>query len=262
MLHGKKLFDTVEATTDDAFWWLGQHSFIIKLDGIVFLVDPFITPSPERLVPPLFSPEDAACVSAVCCTHDHLDHLDPLAVSGLSSTIQAMFIAPRVHRNRLLSLSVSENRLLLLDDLETVDLHGVRFTGIKAAHETFECTADGLHPYLGFVIEGAGKVIYHAGDTVWWEGLQSRLAAWKFDVAMVPINGRDAARLSNNIIGNMTYQEAADLLGGLEVNLTVPTHYGMFEFNTVDVQLFVDYMQVKYPQRKVWAGEPTERVTF
>ena len=60
----------------------------------------------------------------------------------------------------------------------------------------------------------------------------------------------------------MTYQEAADLVGGLEVRLTVPAHYDMFAFNAEDVALFVDYMKVKYPQHKVWAGAPAEGVSF
>jgi hypothetical protein len=79
---------------------------------------------------------------------------------------------------------------------------------------------------------------------------------------MVPINGRDARRYSSNIIGNMTYQEAADLVGGLPVELTVPAHFDMFDGNSEDPQLMVDYMMVKYPGRKVWVGDYARRVAF
>jgi L-ascorbate 6-phosphate lactonase len=83
---------------------------------------------------------------------------------------------------------------------------------------------------------------------------------WSYDVAFVPINGRDAKRYKEGIIGNMTFQEAADLLGGLNVALSVPDHYDMFDSNLGDPQAFVDYVNVKYPDRRVWVGEPTERV--
>ncbi len=262
MKTGRKLFDEVEATDADGFWWLGQHSFVIKLDGVTILVDPFLTPMPERRVPPLFSPSDATSVRLVCCTHDHLDHLDPTAVSGLASETQATFIASRAHRQRLRSLGVPTNRMLLIDDQLSAETNRLKITGVKAAHEFFDRTDDGFFPHLGLVFEGNGKVLYHAGDTLWWEGLQARLAQWSFDVALVPINGRDAKRLREDVQGNMTYQEAADLVGGLDVKLTVPAHYDMFESNSVDPQLFIDYLRVKYPQHRAWLGWPTEFVSF
>ena len=262
MLTGAALFSQVAAEAGEAFWWLGQHSFVLKLAGLPILLDPFLTPLPERRVPPLFAPGDARDVAVVCCTHDHLDHLDPWAVEGLAQTSQAVFVASRAHRDRLLSLGVPTDRLRLVDDGLTVTIGGLKITGIKAAHEFFDQTPAGYFPHLGLVLEGNGKVVYHAGDTLWWEGLQHRLAQWQFDVAIVPINGRDAVRYSQNIQGNMTYQEAADLLGGLRVQLAVPAHYDMFLQNSISPQLFVDYVTVKYPGQRMWVGAPTERVPF
>ena len=66
-----------------------------------------------------------------------------------------------------------------------------------------------------------------------------------------PINGRDAERLRDNCIGNMTYQEAADLVGVLKPGLAVPGHYDMFAFNGEDPRKFVDYVEIKYPEQKV-----------
>ncbi len=262
MRVGPALFADVDAAVGDAFWWLGQHSFIVHLAGTQILIDPFLTPLPERQVPPLFTPSDAKNVDVVCCTHDHLDHLDPLAVAGLARETAAWFVASRAHRQRLVDLGVPESRLRLIDDELHVEIGGLRITGIRAAHEFFDRTSEGYYPHLGLVLEANGKAVYHAGDTLWWEGLQQRLSRWSLDVAIVPINGRDALRYSQNIQGNMTYQEAADLVGGLRVQLTVPAHYDMFAGNSVSPQLFVDYFQIKYPGRRVWVGSPTERVAF
>lgn len=262
MLKGKALFSEVESSSEDAFWWLGQHSFMVKLASTTILIDPFLMPMEGRNVPPLFEAEDAKAVNLVLCTHDHLDHIDPFAVRGLARETQAHFVAPRAHEARMLSLGVTPERLSLLDDQESLSFGAIEITAVKGAHEFFEQTPEGYFPYLGYVLETQHKSLYHAGDTVWWDGLQSRLARWSFDVALVPINGRDAKRYAEGILGNFTYQEAADLLGGLEVKLAVPTHYDMFDMNREDPQLFVDFVRVKYPDRKTWLGLVTEKVVF
>lgn len=263
MLTGQDLFDDVaDCTADGAFWWLGQHTFIVKLGSTVMLIDPFLAERDDRNVPPLFEPKDAAGIDLVLCTHDHADHIDPAAIPGLAAETSAQFVAPRAHRERMLSLDVPEARLHLVDDEETASLADVSIHGVKAAHEFFEQTEEGYFPFLGYVIEGAGRTVYHAGDTLWWDGLQSRLRQWHFDVAFVPINGRDAPRYKRNILGNMTYQEAADLVGGLAVSLAVPAHYDMFDGNAEDPQLFVDFVAAKYPNQQVWAGDYAKRISF
>ena len=264
MLHGTALFKSVkDCSAPAAFWWLGQASFIVKLGNTVLLIDPFLTPMEERRVPPLFRAEDAAgIVDLVFCTHDHLDHIDPLAIPVLAKHTAAKFVAPRAHAKRMHSLGVPADRLLAMNDAETDPVAGVTIHAIKSCHEFFDRTTDGLFPYLGYVIEGAGKIIYHSGDTVWWEGLQGRLSRWSFDILFLPINGRDAKRYKENCIGNMVYQEAADLAGGLNVKFTVPMHYDMFASNAENPQLFVDYVNVKYPGRRTWVGQPTECVRF
>jgi L-ascorbate 6-phosphate lactonase len=264
VIAGRDLFDGVRACPDQAaLWWLGQASWIVKLGTAVVLIDPFLSPLAGRRVPPLFVPSDArGVVTAVLCTHNHDDHLDPVAVAGLARDTDAVFVAPRAHAARMASLGVQGARLLGMNDDETVSEGSVTVTAVKASHEQFEQTADGLFPHLGYVLQGAGRTIYHAGDGVWWEGLQARLRRWRFDAVMLPINGRDAARLSRGCIGNMVWQEAADLAGGLEVKLTLPMHWDMFADNSEDPSLFVDYVRVKYPGRRVWVGEPTTRLVL
>lgn len=264
MLQGRALFDDVESCREaGAFWWLGQHTFIVKLGDRVLLIDPFLQEREDRNVPPLFAPRDAAgVVDLVLCTHDHRDHIDPAAIPGLARDTSARFVAPSAHTQRMRSLEVPADRLTTLNDEESVEIDGIRVTAIRSSHEFFDRTASGDYPFLGYVVEGAGKTLYHSGDTVWWEGLQARLSAWRFDVAFVPINGRDAERYAQNIIGNMTYQEAADLTGGLDIELIVPAHYDMFDKNREDPRKFVDYVHVKYPGRKVWVGDYATMVPF
>ena len=108
----------------------------------------------------------------------------------------------------------------------------------------------GQYPYLGYIVEGNGCTVYHSGDCCVYEGLVTRLKHWSFDVVLLPINGRDAKRYSAGCVGNMTYQEAADLAGAIAPRLTIPAHYDMFAGNQEDPLPFLEYMKVKYPASK------------
>ena len=244
------------------FWWLGQHSFILKLAGQVIYIDPYLEPNPARQTPPLFSPEEVTNADLVLCTHDHIDHIDPYALPGIAQASPgALFIAPGPHRQRMLDLAIPADRLRTLTHLQSTEVKGVTVTGIKASHEFFEETPEGF-PYLGYVLEGAGATCYHSGDTLVWEGLCSTLRRWRLDAAFLPINGRDATRYRAGCIGNMTYQEAVDLAGELQVGLAVPSHWDMFQMNSEDPRKFVDYLDAKFPGIPAWVGGVGERVPF
>lgn len=238
-----------------AFWWTGQHSVILKLGPALVYVDPYLKPDERRRKPPLLTPEECAEFDLFVCTHDHSDHIDPWAIPQLAAASKAVFVAPRTARERVLALGVPAARLVGFDAGETVELAGVELTGIPAAHEFLDVTPDGLHPYLGYVLRANGAAAYHAGDTVWWEGLQAALHEHlPLDVAFVPINGRDAERYRRNCIGNMTFAEAADLVCQLPVGLAVPTHFDMFAGNSEDPLRFIDYVAAKYPGQRTWLG--------
>ena len=267
MLVGKDLIADIDAYTshDGEFvlWWIGQFGFIIKLMKTVIYIDPFLTNSEERQMPPLLLPEEVVNADLILGTHDHDDHIDRKAWPTINlSSPKAQFVVPEFVRQTLSeNLRISQNRFIGLDDGHSVEVKDLRITGVAAAHEFLDQDKDtGVYPYLGYVIEGNGCTIYHSGDTCIYEGLQTKLRQWKFDLMFLPINGRDAKRLGSGIMGNMTYQEAADLAGALQPRLTIPAHYDMFSENREDPNLFVNYMRVKYPHLQVQMCEYGARI--
>jgi len=269
MLIGNELVADVDAADvkpgQVAFWWLGQHSFILKLGGSVLYIDPYLTAKPARLVPPMVSPAQMAHADIVVGTHDHGDHIDRKFWPDIASETDATFIVPDLVRDSVIEeQGIAPKRILGLDDGISLDVKGIKITGVAAAHEFLDQDPEtGRYPFLGVVIEANGAKVYHAGDTVKYEGLETRVKKhMPIDLALLPINGRDAQRLSTGTIGNMTYQEAVDLAGATEPRLAVPTHYDMFAHNQEDPQSFVDYANVKFPQLKVTICEYGTKVVL
>ena len=267
MLTGNELVADIDAAVVDsgtvAFWWLGQHSFILKMGDRVLYVDPFLSDHPDRLVPPMVTPEQMAHADLVLGSHDHGDHIDRGVWPDIARATAATFVVPDLLRERVSDdLGIPAERIVGLDDGMSCEIGGVQLTGIAAAHEFLDQDqVTGRYPYLGFIIEANGSKVYHAGDTVKYEGLESRLKAHApIDLAMLPINGRDAQRFAQDVVGNMTYQEAVDLAGAINPRLTVPTHYDMFATNPGDPQAFVDYAQVKFPDLTVMVCQYGQRV--
>jgi len=266
MKRGKELIDDINACRparqEAAFWWIGQHSFIVKLGDTVCYIDPFLSDLPGRQVPPLLKPSEVTNATLVLGTHDHGDHIDHGALPGiLQVSPNATLIIPQLLRQQLVDdLKLEPGRVLGIDVEAPINIAGLMINAVPAAHEFLDRDEkSGLHPYLGFVVTANEFCFYHAGDTCIYEGIHAILRRWKIDLAMLPINGRDAQRLKNNIIGNMTYQEAADLAGSLGFATTIPTHFEMFAANSVNPQLFVDYMKVKYPRSHTFIPEHGRR---
>jgi len=268
-LTGKELIADIEECDlpkgQVALWWMGQEGFVIKLGKTVLYVDVFFSRHPERLIPPLLDAGQACNADLVLGSHDHGDHIDRDAWPALAkASPEAVFVVPELLRVQVAEdLHIPQNRFIGLDDGTSAQIKGVTITGVASAHELLDRDEKtGLYPYLGFVVEGHGFCLYHAGDTCIYEGLQTKLRQWSLDLMILPINGRDAERLAAGCVGNMTYQEAADLAGALEPGVTIPAHYDMFASNSEDPQLFLDYMKVKYPRLKTMVCPYPERVVL
>lgn len=243
------------------FWWLGQQSWAIRTASHVLYLDPYLTPKERRNTPPLFAPEEMTNADFVLGTHDHTDHIDRPSLGAMAAASPvARFIMPAKAATTLPQDGLPEERLIPMDDGKIFNNEGLRITAIKAQHEAFDYAEGTGYPYLQYIIEVDGATIYHAGDTLLYEGMRKRLSEWQPTVAFIPINGRDAERYRRGCMGNLTWQEAADLAGGLRPRLTCPAHYEMFSNNAQDPQPFADYMAAKYPDLPVWIGEAGCRV--
>ncbi|QIN81488.1 MBL fold metallo-hydrolase [Rubrobacter tropicus] len=252
-----------------AFWGMGQVGVAIQGPESVLYVDPYLTDSDgeggslERAFPPPLRPDEVRNADAVLLTHDHIDHTDPDTVLPLSgASPEARFVAPFTSRETLVESGLASDRLVEPEVGEPVEVAGAKVTAVPSAHTELEHDAGRGYPYFGYVIEWNGVTVYHAGDTVIYDGLIERLSGWEIDVAFVPINGRDYFRTARGIAGNTDFREAAELAEALNFGLIVPTHYDLFAFNGADPGHFVSYLYGLNPMRRHKLLLPGELLYF
>jgi L-ascorbate metabolism protein UlaG (beta-lactamase superfamily) len=223
-----------------ALWWLGQAGFAVRAGGVVMLLDPFLAPMAERASPPAFDPDDAVGVDVITCSHEHYDHLDLASLPAIArASPKARFIVPRPLVDAVAAAGVPRQRIVGAQPDERIRLDGVTLHPLPARHGvgmgdayTFgRELSGGLYRFLGFVVDDGVARVYHAGDTVAYDGQAARLRALDVDVALLPINGRDHFREAAGIVGNLDHREAARLAADADVDVVVPMHYDTFASN-------------------------------
>ena len=233
-------------------WWMGQMGLLVKMGQTVICIDYFASRTPDRQVPPPIPMEEMAGIDAFLGTHDHLDHMDHGAWKTWARCCpESAFVFPRIHLPAVLADGAAEKNCRGLNDGESCVIGDVTIRAVPAAHEFLDRDEEtGMYPFLQYIIEGNGIRIWHAGDTVRYEGMMPKLHAFgQIDAALLPINGRDGRRYRGGYLGNMTFQESVDLAAELKLRAVIPGHWDMFAENPGDPEAFADYMDAKYPGR-------------
>ena len=259
--HGQPLLQEIAHTHTEpgslALWHIGQSGFVVRAGDLTLVFDPYLSPSSSRTWAPPFAPEDLRDVDVVFCSHDHSDHLDPVAVKGIAqASPRARFVVAEAARDKMESLGVSGERLILGPIDRAESLGGLTVRTVPAAHGdradpvaewVWEADAQRGYRFVGFVVDCNDVRLYHAGDTTVYPGMVERLKNLSIDLALIPINGRDWFREQRNIIGNTDHREAADLGHAIGAGTIVPMHYDMFAGNPGYPGWFVDACAAQYP---------------
>ena len=252
-----------------SFWALGQVGVAVKGPTGVIYIDPYLTDSDgeggrlERTYPPPVEPGEITNASAVLLSHNHIDHTDPATVVPLSeASPDARFVAPFTSRDELVAAGLAAERIVVPPVGEALEVAGARVTAIPSSHTELEYDPERGYPYLGYILEWNGVTVYHAGDTIIYDGMIETLSAWEIDVAFVPINGRDFFRTSRDLVGNTDFREAAELAEVLDIGLLVPTHYDLFAGNAADPGHFVSFLYQLNHQRHHKLLRPGELLVF
>ena len=223
-----------------AMTWLGQASFAVRGGGVTALLDPFLSSYEGRRYESALRPERCTDVDVVLCSHEHVDHLDVPTVGTIADRSPgATFVVPTPIVDMVTEAGVPPERVLGMQPGEPVELGALTVNAVPARHGVTmddaygfgESLSDGLIRFLGYVVDVAGVRLYHAGDTIHYDGMETTLRAMRPDVALLPINGRDAEREARGIVGNLSEREAAWLADAMDAGVLVPMHHDLFAGN-------------------------------
>lgn len=228
-------------------WWLGQAGFCLRHGGLRIAVDPYLSDSLARkyagqryphvrMMAPPVQPQQLTALDWVCCTHGHTDHMDPDTLRAIATAnAHCRFVVPAAERAKAVERGVPAERMVCVKAGDEVALGpGATLAVVPAAHEERRQDGEGKDFYLGYVFRFGGLAVYHPGDCVPFEGQEAWLAPLAVDLALMPVNGRDATRLAQGVPGNFHLQEAVGLCCAVGAGYMLGHHYGMFDFNTVD----------------------------
>ena len=247
-------------------WWLGQSGFLLQWQGIQILLDPYLSDSLTRrysqtdkphvrMTELVIDPATLSFVDIATSSHNHTDHLDAETLRPiLERNPSVKLLVPEANRDFVADrLKVDPATLVGVNDGGMIELSGIRFSGVAAAHETVERDEYGRVKALGYVLQFGDWSLYHSGDTVRYEGMAERLRPFAVDVALLPINGRAPER---RVPGNLSGAEAAELARDIGARLAIPCHFDMFEFNTATPETFVQTCRrLGQPFRVLRCGE-------
>lgn len=202
----------------DRVEFLGHATALVELDGTRVLTDPVLRdrmlhlrrhgPSPRA--------EHVAGLDAVLLSHLHHDHLDIPSLRLLDP--QVPLVVPAGARPALRKLGHREIHELKVG--ESARVGGLEVTAVPAEHSGRRALGPEADA-VGYVLRGAERRIYFAGDTDIHDEMQ-RMGA--LDLALIPVWGWGPTLGP----GHLDPARAAAATALLRPRVAVPIHWGTF----------------------------------
>jgi L-ascorbate 6-phosphate lactonase len=238
------------APQTNVIWGLGQMGLCIKDDDQrVTIIDPILSNIVAETFPedaPLYKrefdapllPEEINFANLILCTHEHLDHADPVTLAGiLKASPQAQVYSSSWAIESLQKAGLNTNRMQVAMPGKCFQQGNFSVSSLPSAHYEVETDPQKGSRWLGFVLDWGWMRLYHSGDTILYPGLFEALKPFTpIRVMMLPVNGRDAAREAKGITGNLHLAEAQQLAMACSTETVLIGHNDLFAFNSIPLE--------------------------
>ena len=210
-----------------ALTWIGHASFLLQAGGLNVLIDPIWgnwVKGIKRMRHPGVELRDLPRIDLVLVTHAHFDHLDRKTLREVASDqpiVVPFEVGNLVHD---LGFGVVQE----LGYWETFQHGPVKVTLTPCSHWGARMLHDSHRGFGGYILEIGGRVIYHCGDTAYFEGFREIGRRFPIDVALLPIGAYEPPSLRPV---HMNPEEALEAFQELGARYMVPMHYGTFRLS-------------------------------
>ncbi len=204
--------------------WLGHAAFLVQIEDTNILIDPnwALWHGPvKRLRHPTLFAHDLPEIDLVLITHAHFDHLHLPSLRRIASGQRV--IVPEGVGSLLRTCdfgSVTE-----LATWQSTRFRDLKITLTPARHWGARMIHDTHRQFGGFLIESAGRTVFHCGDSALFEGFREIGRRAHIDVALMPIGAYEAP--SGRPV-HMNPEEALEAFQMLEAGVMVPMHHDTF----------------------------------
>jgi len=230
--------------------WIGHSSFLVTLASTSALIDPVFSARIARFIPRHgeagLQAADLPDVGALLVSHNHYDHLDEPSIRRMNSTVPALLPAGlgRWFRRR------GFTRVIEMDWWQREQVGPLAVTFVPSRHWSRRTPWDTNRSHWGgFVIEGGGVTVYHAGDTGWFDGFRSIAERFpSIDLAMLPVGAYAPAWFMGP--HHMNPEQALDALAVLGARAMVPMHWGTFQLTDEPLQEPIERLKKAWTERR------------
>ena len=215
----------------DFIMWVGHGTFLIRVNGIYWLVDPIFSERallPKRKTPPGISLEDLKEIAPdprVIVTHNHYDHLDKRTILDLPERTKVyvpLGLKPYIQ-------SLNKKDVTEMDWWQEVDCGGdIRLVCLPAQHWSRR-VGQGWNETLwaSFMLITSQMKIYLGGDSGYFVGYQEIGKRFPgIDYALLPTTAFHPRWFMH--YNHMNVAETIDAFGDLKARFMIPTQWGTF----------------------------------
>jgi L-ascorbate metabolism protein UlaG (beta-lactamase superfamily) len=227
--HGRKAKPVFPELASGKFCitWIGHASFLIQTPEHSILIDPNWAKwlkVIKRIKNPGMELHDLPAIDLVLVTHAHFDHLDRRTLRAVASDQP---IAVPEHVGNLVH-DLGFNRVHELRQWQSFEHGTLKITLTPARHWGARVLHDSHRGFGGFLIEYAGRTIFHCGDTAYFDGFKEIGRRSSIDIALLPIGAYEAPTKRDV---HMNPEQALQAFRELRAKMMIPMHFGTFRLS-------------------------------
>lgn len=214
-----------------ALTWIGHASFLVQYTDLNVLVDPnfanwlfFL----KRIKRAGLKISDLPPIDLVLLTHAHFDHFHKPTLRKLP----APKIGVMPWGVGSLARGLGFGRIIELQWWESFSHGDWRVTLVPCKHWGARTLRDLHRGYGGFILEHQGRVLYHAGDSAYFDGFKQIGQSFKPEIALLPIGAYYPDSFRNV---HMAPDEAIQVFRDLQAQWLIPMHFGAFKLSFEDM---------------------------